>query len=52
MKNKLLFLLIVLFITPVVSTAAVMTTLEIEFAFTPPATLEQQFVGYRIFKDG
>lgn len=52
MKNKLLLILLVLFFTPTLSTAAVTRTLEIEFAFTSPDILDTQLLGYRLYKEG
>ncbi len=52
MRNQLLLLLLLSLSLPTLSTAAIMHTLELEFAYTPPATLEQQVLGYRLYKDG
>ncbi|MGB3209626.1 MAG: PKD domain-containing protein [Desulforhopalus sp.] len=52
MKINLLFLLLLVFITPSFSFGAEMTTLEIEFAFTAPDTPDKQVSGYRLYKDG
>lgn len=52
MKDKLLFFLLVLLLLPTISTAAVMTTLEIEFTFSKPVSLELQLLGYRLYKEG
>ncbi|GAB6194012.1 PKD domain-containing protein [Desulfocastanea catecholica] len=52
MKNKLLFLLLVTLLTPSFSTAEVLHRLEVELAFTPPAELADQHLGYRLLKNG
>ena len=51
MKNKLLCLLFVFFLSPVITNAAVTKTLEVEFAFSDPGN-PQQPLGYSLYKDG
>lgn len=52
MKNKLLLLLLVVLLSPSLSIAETMRTLEVEFAFTAPAELADQLLGYRLLKNG
>jgi PKD repeat protein len=52
MKNKLLFLLIVLLAFPPISIGGEMRTLEIELSFTAPDDLTNQFLGYRLYMEG
>ena len=50
MKNKLLYFLFVLCLSPIITHAAVTKTLEVELAFNDPGT--QQHLGYRLYKEG
>lgn len=53
MKNVLLlFLLVLCCIPPINLNAAVMTTLEVEFAFSGAANQDQQLLGYRLYQEG
>ncbi len=52
MKNKLLFLLFVVILSPIIANADVTKILEVDFAFSRPVYEEQQLLGYRLYKEG
>lgn len=52
MKKTSILALFILFASFGISIGAEMRTVEIDFAFTPPADLAPQLQGYRLFKNG
>jgi len=51
-KNRLLFFLLLSLFIPGISSAAIMHTLDIEFAFSGPDDPNSQLLGYRLYKEG